>query len=124
MSTTMDAPSALKNNPQDTRLFHAAPDRTLQQRYDALAIANEIRTKRAQLKRDIKAGRTTILAVLTEMPDYVHTMKLFDLLLAAPKFGRVKANKIIQRCRISPSKTLGGMSERQRQELMLLLTRK
>jgi hypothetical protein len=124
MSTTMDAPSALKEDAEDTRLFNIAPNRTLQQRYDALAVANEIRTKRAQLKRDIKAGRTTILVVLNEMPDYVHTMKLFDLLLAAPKFGRVKANKIIQRCRISPSKTLGGMSERQRQELMLLLTRK
>jgi hypothetical protein len=35
----------------------------------------------------------------------------------------VKANKILQQCRISPSKTIGGLSERQRTELVSLLRR-
>jgi hypothetical protein len=30
----------------------------------------------------------------------------------------VKVNKILGRCRISPSKSLGGMSERQRGEVV------
>ena len=50
-------------------------------------------------------------------------MKVFDLLISVPKFGRVKANKILQTCRISPSKTLGGMSDRQRGEIVSLLRR-
>ena len=33
-----------------------APERSLNQRMDALARANQIRIKRAQLKRDLKAG--------------------------------------------------------------------
>ncbi len=47
--------------------------------------------------------------------------KVFDMILAVPKYGRVKANKILTQCRISPSKTIGGLSERQRAELVTLL---
>ena len=45
------------------------------------------------------------------------------MLLAVPKYGRVKVNKILVHCRISPSKTIGGLSERQRSELVSLLRR-
>jgi hypothetical protein len=90
---------------------------------DALQRANEIRTRRAQLKKDLKGGRVSIHTLLTEPPEYVETAKVFDMLLAVPKYGRVKANKILQQCRISPSKTIGGLSERQRTELVSLLRR-
>ena len=43
------------------------------------------------------------------------------MLLAVPKYGRVKTNRILNQCRISPSKTIGGLSERQRAELVSLL---
>ena len=99
----------------------AAPERSHLQRMEALQRANEIRTQRAQLKRDLKAGRTTIDRLLVSPPEYLETAKVFDMLLATPKFGRVKANKILQQCRISPSKTVGGLSERQRGELVSLL---
>jgi hypothetical protein len=101
----------------------AAPERSLLQRMDALQRANDIRTRRAQLKRDLKAGRVTIQSLLLDPPEYVETAKVFDMLLAVPKYGRVKANKILQQCRISPSKTIGGLSERQRAELVAMLRR-
>jgi S13-like protein len=90
---------------------------------DALQRANEIRTRRAQLKRDLKAGRVSIHKLLLNPPSFVETAKVFDMLLAVPKYGRVKANKVLQQCRISPSKTIGGLSERQRSELVSLLHR-
>jgi hypothetical protein len=99
----------------------AAPERSLNQRMDALTKANEIRTRRAQLKRDLKAGRVSIHTLLLEPPDFLETAKVFDMLLAVPKYGRVKANKILQMCRISPSKTIGGLSDRQRAELVGML---
>src|ERR1700753_697270 len=102
----------------------AAPERSLVQRMEALQRANDIRSRRAQLKRDLKAGRTPIHELLLDPPDYVQTAKVFDLLLAVPKYGRVKVNKILGQCRISPSKTLGGLSERQRGELVALLRRR
>jgi hypothetical protein len=98
-----------------------APERSLHQRMDALARANQIRTKRAQLKRDLKSGRLSIRVLLQKPPEYVETAKVFDMLLAVPKYGRVKVNKILVHCRISPSKTIGGLSERQRSELVSLL---
>ena len=90
---------------------------------EALQRANEIRTSRAQLKRDLKSGRASIHRLLLDPPAWVETAKVFDMLLAVPKYGRVKANKILQQCRISPSKTIGGLSERQRTELVAMLRR-
>jgi hypothetical protein len=69
---------------------NAAPERSLDQRMEALKRANDIRSKRAQLKRDLKANK-------------------------------VKTNRILNQCRISPSKTIGGLSERQRAELVAQL---
>lgn len=89
----------------------------------ALRRANEIRIKRAQLKRDLKAGKTKVEALLLDPPEWVLSAKVFDMILAVPKYGRVKANKILSQCRISPSKTIGGMSERQRGELVHMLRR-
>jgi hypothetical protein len=84
---------------------------------DALSTANEVRTLRAQLKRDLKAGRVSIGTLLLDPPPYLETAKVFDMLLAVPKVGSVKATKILHSCRVSPSKTFGGLSERQRAEL-------
>ncbi len=93
------------------------------QRRDALKRANEIRSQRAVLKKDLKAGRVLVTRLLLDPPEYVLTMKVVDMLLQVPKYGRVKANKVIKDCRISPSKTIGGLSERQRNELVSYLRR-
>lgn len=93
------------------------PGRSLQQRMDALEHANDIRSQRARLKRDIKAGRQDVLSLLADPPGYLLTMKVYDLLLAAPKLGRVKVSCILSQCRVSPSKTVGGLTWRQRDEL-------
>jgi hypothetical protein len=82
----------------------SVPDRSLQQRMEALQNANEIRTYRANLKRDIKAGRADVVNLLINPPDEIETMHIFDLMMAVPKLGRVKVNKVLSKCRISPSK--------------------
>lgn len=97
------------------------PERSLVQRMDALSEANRIRTVRSKLKKDIKGGRKSILDILRSPPDDVETMKLIDLMLAAPKYGRTKAHKVLQKCHISPSKTIGGLSVRQRTEIVSML---
>jgi S13-like protein len=95
----------------------ATPERSPDQRIDALNMANEIRTLRAQLKRDLKAGRASITTLLLDPPAFLEAAKVFDMLLAVPKVGRVKATKILDSCRVSPSKTFGGLTDRQRAEL-------
>ncbi len=100
-----------------------APQRSLDQRMEALKRANDIRVRRAQLKKDLKDGRVGIEEVLRDPPIYVETAKVFDILMAVPKFGRVKAARFLNQCRISQSKTVGGLSDRQRAELVALLRR-
>ena len=114
---------AAQEMPAKTHAAGHAPERSLTQRMDALKRANDIRTRRATLKRDLKAGRAQIHGLLLDPPEYLQTAKVFDLLLAVPKCGRVKANRILTHCRISPSKTIGGLSERQRNELVSYLRR-
>jgi hypothetical protein len=97
------------------------PKRSLTQRMAALERANEIRTKRARLKRELRRGRVNPQGLLLSPPDYILTAKVSDLLLAVPKYGKVKVNKILSQCRISPSKTIGGLSARQRAELVSYL---
>ena len=100
-----------------------APVRSLDQRMEALKRANDIRVRRAKLKKDLKDGTVQIEGVLMSPPEYVETAKVFDMLMAVPKFGRVKAARFLNQCRISQSKTVGGLSDRQRTELIGLFHR-
>jgi hypothetical protein len=70
-----------------------------------------------------QAGSAQIELILRDPPEYVETAKVFDILMAVPKFGRVKAARFLNQCRISQSKTVGGLSDRQRAELVALLRR-
>lgn len=97
------------------------PVRSLPQRMEALHKANDIRSRRAQLKKELKSGDADIIEVLKNPPEYLLTAKIIDLLLVVPKFGRVKATRVLTRCRISQAKTVGGLSDRQRAELIDLL---
>ena len=101
-----------------SRQSNTAPERSLGQRMDALGRANDVRSRRAALKSDLKHGVVSIRDVLAAPPEFLLTAKVVDLLMAAPKCGRVKSAKIMEQCRVSPSKTIGGLSERQRTELL------
>ena len=106
-----------------TKSSTQAPLRSPDQRMEALKRANDIRVRRAQLKKDLKLGRVSIDDILRDPPDYVSTAKVFDILMAVPKFGRVKATRYLNQARISQSKTVGGLSDRQRTELIGLFNR-
>jgi hypothetical protein len=97
----------------------AAPERSLEQRMAALESANKIRIARAEWKKQVKRHPELRLAPFAD-PLFA-SMKVGIYLTALPKVGRTKANKILMRSRISPNKTLGGMTERQRVELLALL---
>ncbi len=90
---------------------------------EALRRANDIRSRRAQLKKDLKSGHVAIADVISSPPEFVLTAKVFDMLMAVPKYGKVKATRFLNTCRISQGKTIGGLSDRQRSELLELLHR-
>lgn len=98
------------------------PDRTVEQRMSALKRANEIRSKRKLLKAALRNGHLTPATVLFSLGyDWLETMKVETVLLATPALGRSKVNRALSSCRISPSKTIGGMNARQGEELLRYL---
>jgi S13-like H2TH domain len=106
---------------QPANIAQQTPERTHQQRMEALRRANDVRSERARLKEQLRTGEVAIGEVLLNPPVCVHTAKVLDLVLAVPKFGRVKANRLLERCRVSSSKTVNGLTPRQRKELLDML---
>jgi S13-like H2TH domain len=92
-----------------------------QQRQSALAKANQVRSARAQLKRELAAGQTALTQVLADPPPYAASAKIRELLLAVPGIGPAKADRALTHCRIATAKTLAGLTNRQRTELGELL---
>ena len=96
----------------------AAPERSLVQRMEALQRANEIRTRRAQLKRDLKGGRRTLESVLRDPPEYVLTAKIIELLLELPRYGRVRVEQVLADCGIATNRRVEQLSDEQRVALV------
>ena len=81
---------------------------------NALRQANQVRGLRARLKQDLREGTVRLEQILATDADYLASAEVFDLLVAVPKIGPVKAAHLLTIARISPSKTVAGLSERQR----------
>jgi hypothetical protein len=99
------------------------PGRSREQRLRALERANEVRTARARLKQQLAAGEIELAQIVAEPPACVRTARLRDLLLVVPKIGSVRAGRILAHCGIAHSKTLAGLTNRQRSELIDLFRR-
>lgn len=97
-----------------------APERSVEQRMAALKIANEVRSRKAALKRDLRENRSLVLKAICDPPVWLRNAKVEEILLATRGFGRVKVREMLRAAEIAPSKTVGGITDRQR---VLLLRR-
>jgi S13-like protein len=91
--------------------------RLAQRRLLSLARANEVRVERAHLKRALASGSVTFAEVLANPPACARTAAVGDLLLAVPGIGPAKSARALAHCRIADTKTIGGLSDRQRAAL-------
>lgn len=99
------------------------PIRSVEQRKAALHRANAVRTSRAELKREIHARPARIIDVIADPPAWLLTAKVYEILLAIPRLGHIRTRKVLNRHTISLVKTVGGLSDRQRQALIAEMTR-
>ena len=97
------------------------PARPLEQRRVALERANAVRIARAKLKKDLASGQADLAPLILKPPEFVASAKVVDLLVSLPKIGQVKAHQILNHARIAPTKTLGGLTDRQQGELIKLI---
>jgi CheY-like chemotaxis protein len=101
----------------------SASTRSSERRMIALRQANRVRKRRAKLKQDLREGKVRLEQILATRADYLVNAEVFDLLVAVPKVGPVKAGRLLTNARISRSKTIGELSERQQACLIELLSR-
>ena len=78
------------------------PSLSPEQRAAALEKAAEIRKARAELKDQLKSGKTTLAAVLQAMPG----------------IGKIRATQIMEKLKIADSRRLRGLGEQQRKALL------
>ena len=101
------------------------PPLTEEQRRDALAKAAEARRKRAELKEQLKSGRTTLKELLERTHDeVVGKMKVSTVLESLPGVGRVRARKMMERLDISESRRMRGLGAKQKENLLTELARR
>lgn len=87
----------------------------------ALAAANEIRTSRHRLKRQIDAGEVTVESVLADIPRYAETMAIGELLRAQHRWGRARTRRFLVAIPIGEGRPLASLTKRQRDVLVMAL---
>jgi hypothetical protein len=101
------------------------PPLTQEQRRDALKKAAEARRKRAELKEQLKSGRTTLRELLDRTGDgVVGKMKVSTVLESLPGVGRVRARKLMERLDISESRRMRGLGAKQKEALLTEFSRR
>ncbi|WP_445149100.1 hypothetical protein [Baekduia sp. Peel2402] len=86
-----------------------------------MARANEVRLARAELKRQVAEGEISAAHVILECPWEAASMTVSDLLTSQRRWGSTRCRKLLQSVPMSENKTVGSMTERQRNALAGLL---
>ena len=97
----------------------ALPPLTPEQRAAALAKAAQARKVRAELKDKLKHSGMTITELLDlgENDEVIGKLKVVALLEAMPGVGKVRAQRIMEKLDISPSRRVRGLGAKQRTAL-------
>ena len=95
------------------------PTLSPEQRTAALEKAAEIRKARAELKEQLKPGKTTLTgADRAESDEVVGKLKVSAVLQSMPGIGKVRATQIMEKLKIAESRRLRGLGEQQRKALL------
>jgi len=95
------------------------PKLTPEEKRRALAKAQEMRSRRAQLRRDLKSGAITLAEVLAREDDEaVQKMRVSYLLQSLPHVGKVTTDKVMHDIGIHENRRVQGLGPRQRTELL------
>lgn len=97
----------------------ALPPLTPEQRAAALEKAAAARRSRADLKVRLKSNGTSLREVLDngQTDEAVGKMKVLAVLEAMPGVGKVKAQRLMDKLEISPSRRVRGLGVKQREAL-------
>jgi hypothetical protein len=95
-------------------MMEAETTRAEPQRLRALEQANAVRLARAELKRRIARGEVLAAEVILGCPDEALKWTLAELLASQRRWGSTRCRKFLERNNISEIKSIGSLTERQR----------
>lgn len=102
----------------------ALPSLTPEQKRDALKKAQEVRSKRAKVREDLKAGALTIEEIFEDVEnEVIGKMRVAYLLESLPRIGRVRTIQIMDEVGIDPSRRVRGLGVRQKEALLKKLAK-
>jgi hypothetical protein len=87
------------------------------QHLQALQRANRVRLARAELKRRIADGEVTAGEVILTSPWEASSMAIGDVLMSQRRWGGTSCRKFLAMFRITETKTIGSLTDRQRHAL-------
>jgi hypothetical protein len=87
----------------------------------ALERANQVRLARAELKRRVAINEVAVADVILECPWEAESMAVGDLLMSQRRWGQTRCRKFLAQVPMSEKKTIGSMTERQRNNVAELL---
>lgn len=96
------------------------PQLTAEERARALAIAKSSRQERAQVKGEIHRGAISLPQFLTlaESNPVLAKMRVAELLESLPGYGKIRAQALMERFDISPTRRVQGLGRHQRAALL------
>lgn len=96
------------------------PILSAEERAANLKKAGEARTKRAEVKRALKAGEIKAADVLNGDDEVIGRMKAEQFIRALPGYGKVRAAKAMEEIGIGENRHLSGLGKHQRAALIAL----
>jgi guanylate kinase len=96
------------------------PQLSAEERARALAIAKSARQERAQIKSEIRRGNISLSNFLTlaEENMVLAKMRVSELLESLPGYGKIRAQALMERFDISPTRRVQGLGRHQRAALL------
>ena len=97
----------------------AIPNLSQEERAKALAKAQQMRSKRTELRNRLKSGEITVEDVLKDIDnEVVSRMRVKYLLESLPQVGKVTAVKIMEEVGIDEARRVQGLGTRQMADLL------
>ena len=95
------------------------PQLSPEERSKALQKAQQIRSQRMEVRKQLKAGKLSLADVLNKAEDEVYAkMRVKYLLESLPQVGKITALKVMEEIGIDEARRIQGLGSRQKAQLL------
>lgn len=97
----------------------AIPKLSAEDRAKALAKAQQIRSQRMEVRKELKSGELKLEKVLADADNEIYAkMRVKYLLESLPQVGKIRAAKIMEEVGIDDARRVQGLGSRQKAALL------